>query len=133
MLLLVLDAELDQGSDVGVEPMVHEIAHGGIDVAPVVGDLHDARPRHQAPVGPRVPGSDAFVVRVEQEPEVRVEDLVARQRGTEQERFEEPRRVCAVPLGGTHIGHRLHRLVLGGQRGGQSLGQTPGGVEAPGE
>ena len=38
-----------------------------------------------------------------------------------------------MPLGRAHVGHRLDRLVLGRQRGGQRLGQAPGGDEPLGQ
>ena len=133
VLLLVLDAQLHQGQDGRPGVPVQQLGHRRVDVAPVVGDLHDAGTGDQAPVGPGVPGTDGLVVGVEEEPEVRVEELVAGERGLEQEGLEEPGGVGPVPLGGAHVGHGLDRLVLGGQGAGQLLGQPPGVLEPPGQ
>src|SRR5665213_2012693 len=81
------------------------------------------------PVLVRVPVADTDVVRVEEEAELGVEGLVAVERGEEEERLEEPRGVGPVPLGGTHVGHRLHGLVLGGERERQPFGEVTGRTE----
>ena len=78
MLLLVLDAELDQFDQGSAGRAFEKGRHGVVDVAPVGGDLFDSGSRHQTPVVARIPGSDSLVVRVEQESEVGMEHPVVR-------------------------------------------------------
>ena len=124
MLLLVMEAELDEVGAASVDTVVEEPAHRLVDVAPVLGDLGHARSRHSAASRPRIAGTDALVVRVEEVPVGRVEGAVAGECRLEQERLEEPRRVGPVPLGRAHVGHGLDGLVLGRQGSGQRLGQV---------
>ena len=138
VLLLVLDAQLDQRTDrrIGAGPSVadgsgaiQELGHGGVHVAPVGGHLVDARSGDQAALGPRVLGTDPLVVGVEQGAVGGMDGHIALEVGFEEERLEEPRGVGPVPLGGAGVGHRLGRLVLGGEGIGQRLGQAADGGE----
>ena len=114
VLLLVVDAELDQvellGGRVGIEQSVHRL----VDVVAVVDDPLVGWPGQQAALGPRLTASDRLVVAVEQ-----VRELVVEGRLVEHEGLEEPGGVTEVPLRGAGVGHRLHDLVLERQRGGQ--------------
>jgi hypothetical protein len=124
VLLLVMDAELDQRRDrrprvaVGAgDERKHRVGHSGA----VSSDLADPRPRQQPALRPRMARADLLVVGVEQVAERGVERAVAGNMFLEQERLEEPGGVREVPLGRAHIGHRLDGLVLGQQPGGQRL------------
>ena len=68
---------------------------------------------------------DRFVVGIEDEAERLIEQAIAPGVGNQHERFEEPRRVCAMPLGRAGVRHRLDRLVLSGEWSCQGLGKTP--------
>ena len=126
VLLLVVQTQLEQlGRSLG-HTTVDELQNGGVDVLAVLGDLRDAWAGDQPALGSGVTSADGLVVGVEQEPEALV---VGRVLGSEHERLEEPRRVGAVPLGGTGVGHRLHGLVLGAEWGGESLGERPHSTE----
>ena len=133
MLLLVLDPQLHQGRCIVVEVAVEEAIHPGIDVSPVLGHVSDPRAGHKTTLGTRMPGAHSVVVRVEEKPEVGVEDLIPDVGWLEQEGLEEPRCVGSMPLGRAGLGHRLHRLVFGRERGRQRLGQAPSGVEPLGK
>ena len=122
MLLLVVQAELDEVGHLGgqrARPGARAMdsstwrRYSATSATPGPGD-------HAAP-GPGVAGPDPLVVGVEEVGVGGVEGAVPGQLGLEQERLEEPRRVGPVPLGRAHVGHRLDRLVLGGQRSGRAL------------
>ena len=122
VLLLVVEAELDErGRRRGVA-RVDELVHRVVDVRAVLRDLVDARPREQTALRARVPRTDRFVVRVEEVRVRGVERRVAGEPGREDERLEEPGGVGPVPLRRAHVGHRLHDLVFGGERRGERLG-----------
>ncbi len=61
--------------------------------------------------------ADGVVVGVEKKAEVGVEELVGRARPLQHKLLEEPARMGEMPLGGTRVGHGLHDVVLGCQRG----------------
>ena len=122
VLLLVVQAEHGQRGEVGPRvgvAAIDQLLHRGIDVGAVARDLLDGRAREQAPLRSRMTRTDGLVVRVEEVPEVGIEDVVPGERGLEEERLEEPGRVTAVPLGRAHVGHRLNDLVLGPERSGE--------------
>ena len=125
MLLLVIEADLDQGRD-GFEGVLARCAeeghHGGVDMAAIGGDLLGAGPGHQAALGTRVPRTGADIIGIEQEGVVRVESFVARTMLGQQELFEEPGGMGTVPFGRACVRHRLDLLVLGGQGRGPALG-----------
>ena len=133
VLLLVLDAELDQRRRRPPRGLSRRVGHGLVDVGPVLGDLLDPGPGQQPPVVPRIPGAHALVVGVEQVAEVGMEGSVPVETGDEQEGLEEPGGVGPVPLGRAHVGHGLDGLVLGRQGGGERLGERPGGEEPVGD
>jgi len=68
---------------------------------------------------------DRLIVGIEDEAERLVENAIAPGVGNQNERFEEPRRVRAMPLGRAGIRHGLDGLVLSREWSGQSLGETP--------
>src|SRR5687768_688258 len=100
MLLLVIDAELDQLQ----RPRRHsavaeETRQGFIDVVAIGANLTGAWPRQQPASGARLPRPDTLVVGVEAILETLVEDLIAGKERLEQERLEEPRRMREMPFG----------------------------------
>src|ERR1039458_649378 len=70
-------------------------------------------------------GAHGLVVRVEDVGERVVERAVAAVVLPEDERLEEPRDVCPVPLRRAHVGHGLHRLILGAEDGREPFGGGP--------
>ena len=120
MLLLVVQPEHDRrdrsGRDGAVTPGRHQAFHRGIDAAAVVLDLGERRARELSAARALHPRAHPFVVRVEEEPVTRVDRPVAGGEGSQHEGLEEPGRVREVPLGGAGVGHRLHQLVLAGER-----------------
>ena len=125
MLLLVVDADLDQRRDrrQGVlAGLVKEFHHRGVDMPAIGGDLVGAGPGEVAALVAGVARSGGDVVGIEQEGVVRVKGLVALAVLAEQELLEEPGRMGAVPFRGAGVRHRLDQLVFRGQRGGAALG-----------
>ncbi len=133
MLLLVMDAELDQRRRLGpirlVEPL-DQPGRRGADMVAVRRDALHSRPRQKPALRPRVARTDRLVVRVKQVAEVRVEFVIAPGEAAQQEGFEKPGHVCEMPLGRADIRHRLDRLVLRRQRRGQLLAIAPHRREA---
>src|SRR3954471_15555909 len=84
-------------------------------------DLGGVRPRDQSALWPcmALPGGD--IVRVEQEGEALVENLVSGHVRLDEKRLKEPGRVRAVPFCRTCVRHRLDRLILRGKRSGAAL------------
>ncbi len=132
MLLFVVQPQLDQRGHPVVDPGDQQLLEPVVDVRAVVADLRCAGPRQQAPFGSGVAGADRLVVRVEQVGELLGERPVPAQVRPEHERLEEPGRMGTVPLGGRHVGHRLHRLVLGRQRRRERLGERADLPDGPG-
>src|SRR3954452_18105767 len=93
------------------------------------GDLGCIRPRHHAPVRPRVarPGGD--VIGVEQKGELLVEAAITGQMRGEQESFEKPSRMRAVPFGWARVRHGLDDLVFRTERRGAAFGFRSYGTE----
>ena len=119
VLLLVVEPQLDQCPHVVGQIAVQEPFHGLVHRFPVAPDLRHGRARQVASPCPAVALSGLHVVRVEEERVGRVVELVPRQVGHEEKRLEEPRRVREMPLGGTHVGHRLHDLIFRRESSGQ--------------
>ena len=69
VLLLVVQAELEQLGGPRRDRSIEQLAHRDVDVLAVPGDLGAARPRDQAALGAGVPRPDRLVVGVEEEPE----------------------------------------------------------------
>ena len=125
VLLLMVEAEIDQVEQRWAERSIEKVVHGGVDVAPVLGDFVERRTGQQSADRARVPGADRIVVGIEEVAEHRVERPVARKFLQQQEGLEEPGRVSLVPLRGAGIRHRLRDLVLWRQWGSEQLGQRP--------
>lgn len=124
MLLLVVDAQLDDRPRRVrrvVRNAVAETEHRLVHVGAVREYLLDRGPRDQPALRAAVPLSSLHVVRVEKIRVARVGAPIGRVVRGKQERFVEPARVREVPLGGTHVGHRAHHVVLGPERGAEPL------------
>jgi len=130
VLLLVVEAQLDQGDNGRVRPAIglDQGVHRLVDPAPVVGDIGHARTADETPIGTGVPLAHGLVVRVEQIAVGLLDRLMAVRE--EQERLEEPGGVGPVPLRGADVGHRLHDLVFGAQNRRQCLGLVTNRMEA---
>jgi hypothetical protein len=101
VLLLVVQAEHGQRREIGPRisvATIDELLHRGIDVGAVARDLLDRRAREQSAFRSGMTGADGLVVRVEEVPEVGIEDVVPGEGRLEEERLEEPGRVTEVPL-----------------------------------
>src|ERR1044071_87407 len=99
MLLLVMNAQLDQRQYFGRERAGEQCLQLLVDGGAVGVHLRDGRTRQQATLGPRMARTDRFVVRVEEKVPALVIHTVARTMGAEHEGLEKPRRVREVPLG----------------------------------
>ena len=121
MLLLVVDADLDQSRDLGARTDAprQQLGQRLVHVRAVGQHLLARRPREHAALRARLPRALALVVGIEAIVEGRVEDLVARQVLGKDEGLEEPGDVRQVPLGRARIVHRLDRHVLGRERLGE--------------
>ena len=118
MLLLVVDADLDQPRDLGLrldaqgeqldQPLVHVRAIGHDPLA--------RGSRQHAAFGARLPRPLAFIVGVEAVVEGVVEGAVMRQVLGENECLKKPGDVCEVPFGGACVFHGLDGHVLGAER-----------------
>src|SRR5689334_2939761 len=125
MLLLVVEADLDQGSElreVVLTAGLEEFDDGGIDMPAIGGDFIGARSGEVAALMAGVPGTGADIIRVEQKRVVGVERLIALAVLAEQELLEEPGGMGAMPLGRAGVRHRLDQLVFGAQGSGPALG-----------
>ena len=89
VLLLVMQAKLDDGVNIGGQPR-HRVARRRIDMAAILGDLRGGRARQQPARGTRMSRSDRLIVGIEQETERRIEHLIARHMGHQHELLEEP-------------------------------------------
>ncbi len=125
MLLLMLQAELDQRQDRGPRGAgggFDQRRHRAIDMLAVASDLVDARTRQQTARRAGVARPDGFIIGIEQIAEARIEHAIIARVRAQQKRLEEPCGVRAMPLRRTCVGHRLDRLILGRQRLGEHLG-----------
>ena len=124
VLLLVVQAELDEARDVGSQGACQQAIHRLVHVSAVFGHLADAGPRDDSTARSGIPGADTFVVGVEQVRVGGMERPVSAQLRLEEEGLEEPRSVGTVPFCGADVGHGLDRLILRGEGGGQGLGHV---------
>ena len=120
MLLLVIDAELDQDRQ-RIGPLIDEAAREElrqrlIDVGAIRAHLLRRRARQQPAPPARLSLAFALVVGVEAVLEVGRELAVVRQVRLEDETLVEPGRVREVPFRRTGVVHRLHGLVFVAQR-----------------
>ena len=128
MLLLVMQAELEQrgrpapGRGVGG---FGKARHRGVDMVAIGADDIDRRARQEAALGPRMARPHRLVIGVEQIGEGRVEHAILPGERAEDEGLEKPAGVRQMPFCRAGIGHRLDRLVLGRQIGGERLALAP--------
>ncbi len=135
MLLLMRQAEIDQGGDVGPlgQGPLQQGGHGGVHMAAIGPHLAERRAGDQAAGRPRAAGADSLVIGVEQEAEALVEHPVIGIEGLQQEGFEEPGGVGLMPFDRAGVRHGLDHLILGRQRRGQGQGARAHGVVARAE
>ena len=128
VLLLMRQAERDEGRRLRIHAPGQDLAYPDVHVAAVGHHFRSARPRDQSPRRPRLTLAQRFVIRVEQ---VLERQVVGREASRQQdEGLEEPGRMSKVPLGGTGVGHGLGEHVLRGQGLGQAAGGRPHVLEA---
>ena len=123
MLLLMVQPERDQLGHGRLELAFEQVFHGLVDELAVAGHLGDARAGDQPAFGAGVPIAERLVVRVEDVGEGVVVGAVGLGVRPQDEGLEEPGDMGPMPFRGADVRHRLHRLVLGAQGGGQALGQ----------
>jgi hypothetical protein len=114
VLLLVLDAELDERQPLVVELLrIDGLGHLLLHVLAVGQHLVERRTRKHPALGTRMLVAHRVVVRIEKHAVGGVVQPVVGNRGREDERFEEPGGVPQVPFRRTGIGHRLDGAILG--------------------
>ena len=119
MLLLVVQAEREQGFDDAPERFIGGVQqgfHAPIHVRAVGQHFIQRGPGQQAAMGSRMARAERLVVGIEQVLEARIERLVATGVRRQQDGLEKPARVRQMPLGRTRFGHRLNALVFRAQR-----------------
>ena len=110
MLLLVIDAELDQFERVG-RKLRQRALQRFVDMGAVGAHLVERGPAEHAAARARMPRPFRLVIAVEQEGVALVERRVAGQVIAQDEGLEEPGRVGEVPFGGRGVRERLDRRV----------------------
>src|SRR6266481_4109693 len=90
-----------------------QLAHRLVDMYAIAKNLLDGRSRQQPALRARIGRANGLVIRIEKMIVLRMKNGVARGVRTKEKRLEEPRRVSHMPLGRTHVGHRLDDVVLG--------------------
>ncbi len=125
VLLLVIDAELDELKRLRRKGRVEQTVERRIDIGTVGAHLLRRGPREQPALRPRMPRAHALIVGVEAIFEALVEHAVARQEALQQEGLEEPGGVGEMPFGGARIVHRLDDLVLVAQGPGKLARERP--------
>ena len=130
MLLLVIDAELDQLRRPGLKATLAKPLECRVDMLAIGAHLIGGGPRQKPALAARLPRPDALVIGVEAIFEALVEDAVALEEGLEHERLEEPGGVGEMPLGWACVVIGLDDLVLVAQGPRQLRGEAAGGAQA---
>ena len=112
VLLLVIDAELDQLGRFRVERCIEQASERLIDESTIVAHLRDGRPREQPTLGAGLPRTDALIIGVEAIFEALVEHAIAGEEAFQQEGLEEPGGMREMPFGRARVVHGLHDLIL---------------------
>ena len=116
MLLLVLQADLDDRRQiVEIFRVCDQLRDRRIDMGAIVGDFGHRRPRDQAALRTRLPGTGGDIIRIVEKGEALIEDAIGLEMRPQQELLEEPCHMRAMPFGRARVGHRLDDLVLGRQ------------------
>ena len=124
MLLLVVQAEFDQRRDVVPQlraDIVDQLQHRRGDVVAIGGDRIDGRARQEAALRPRMARPDRLVIGVEQVGEGGVERPVGGVERLQQKGLEKPAGMRQMPFRRADVGHRLDRLILRSEVGGQGF------------
>ena len=117
MLLLVLQPDLDDRPElVEILRGRDQFRHRVIDMRAIGRDLRNTRPRDQAALRPRLPRTGGDIIRIVEKGEALVENAIGLGMRPQQELFEEPGHMRAMPFGRARVGHRLNDLVLGRQQ-----------------
>jgi hypothetical protein len=130
MLLFVIEADLDQRRQPGQllgAGAAEELHHRRIDMLAIGRHLIGSGAGEVAALRPRVARPGADIIGIEQIGIIRIERPIARAVWAEQELFEKPRGMGAVPFGRAGVRHRLHQLILGAERRGAAFGLVADG------
>ena len=130
MLLLVIDAELDQLSRPGLKATLAKPLECRVDMLAIGAHLVGRRARQETALAARLPGTHALVIGIEAIFEALVENPVALEEGFEHESFEEPGGVGEMPFGGTCVVIGLDDLVLVAQGERKFRGKSARGDQA---
>src|ERR1700681_743151 len=125
MLLLVVEADLDQWRDRGelvLFGLVKKLLCRSIHMPAVGRDFIGAGPSQVAALMTGMAGAGADIIGIEQERIVGMKGLVSRAVFAEQELLEEPGGMGAVPFRRACVRHRLNQLILRRQRSRAALG-----------
>ena len=125
MLLLVLQAQFDERR--GLVPyrlagLLDQAQHRRGDMVAIGADRIDRRARQKPALRARVTRPGRLVIGIEQIGKGRIEHPVSRVERPKQKGLEEPAGMGEMPFRRADVGHRLDRLVLGRQVGGERLG-----------
>src|SRR5262249_30480070 len=112
VLLLVIDAELDELSRLGPKRLLEQPAKRLVDESTIGTHLIGGGTRKQAAFGTWLPRAYALVIGVEAIFEALVEHLVAGKKAFQDEGFKEPGGVREMPFGWARVVHDLDDLVL---------------------
>jgi len=122
MLLLVMETEFEDWRHLAPDTrlgLVDEAQHRRRHMVAIGADGVDRRARQKASLGARMARADRLVIGIEQVGEGRVERPVGGIERRQDKGLEKPAGVRQMPLCRADIGHRLDRLVLGRQVGGE--------------
>ncbi len=130
MLLLVIDAELDQRRGFRAHAAGEEQRERLVHMRAIVAHGLGRRAREQPTFAARLPRSHALIIGVEAIFEALVEHAVAGEEALQHEGLEEPSGMGEVPFGRARIVIGLHDLVLVAQGPGELARQRPGAEQA---
>ena len=129
VLLLVVEAELDDGEQLRIGAGGQQSFHAEVDVAAITEHLLKPGPGQHAAALARELLADGVVVGIEEKRENRIKAAKPVLGLRQDEGLEEPARVGQVPARRAAVGHRLDRAVFGGKRRDQRLrGEAHGRV-----
>jgi hypothetical protein len=134
VLLFVVQPNLDQLPDSAIQVVAgvrEQLGDLFVDRPAVAQYFLDGRTRQDAPARTIPAGAERLVVGIEDAPVAGVIRAVVGIEPFEHDRLEEPGGMAQVPLRGTNVGHRLHDMVLDGQRRADRFGPAPHLQKAP--
>ncbi len=120
MLLFMVAAKFNQRGHGGRQTILSERGHRAVHMVAIGKDSLERRAGDHAASRTRLTRAYAFVIRIEQEIELRIEHAVAAQILFEDHSLEEPSRMREMPFRRAGVWHRLHGRVGVGERGAET-------------